>query len=1351
PDTPGAPGGPGAHAAFVHVRESLKVKRGQWAYLQPQHLHFLVPQQKDSCKLEVVLNEPITQRVGELMPQVFDCSYLSEEVKYVHNGCPLLKKDEVKLRLYWFTETNTYTEVISLHVDIVEADCSVIRLGPKALSVPHFYGVSNAIDGDVVSFHYERRPSVECSVHLNTHGSQLPAHGQVVTGEPEVVLKRGDEPESFIHLPRAKCSSDDCLKGLKMVTFTKVSCDDFLMMGLRYHHTEPPSPNVDYITISLHLKDTKSGTIYQTEGAWVPVQIMGAIPNQPPRPSFSSMFLLEVDQFILTPLSTATLDADDEENPKELLVFNITRPPMEGFITHLSDHTHPITSFTWTDLNHMLIGYQPPNSSHDQRHSYQAELEVHDLFFEKSSKITVHMSVRNSDTHAPRVSWNMGLSLLEGQSRPITWEQLQVVDDDNLNAVRIIIIDGLHHGHITVKEGRSFMFSISDITAGLVCYHHDDSDSTKDFVIFRITDGRHQTRHKFPIKILPKDDSPPFLITNMLLEVPEGSTALLRGSILQASDMDSSDDYVMFNITRPPRAGHLIKVPGPGLMGYSITSFQQRELSHSTIYYQHHHNQALEDSFEVVLSDSHQPPNLSQPQVVMVHIEPVPDQPPVEVSTSSRCIIVKETDVVHITRKHLHFIDKHSVDSELTYNVTTPPFFTSHTRSVCRHDAGRLFLVDSVPTLTKDPSTAALMIFTQHAVNFLKVAYMPPVLDIGPHPQEVQLVLSVTNQHGQSVTGLCLNITVLPVDNQPPQVVFQPLSVDEGGATWIDWDHLLLSDVDSVEHALRVELRGEPRHGAVWLGGLTLKVGQTFTVQDLRVPNIRYIHDGSETTDDSIELSTNDGTNAVHFILPVKVFPVNDEVPVLAAGLKPVLTCPEGQEVVISPDYVYATDADSEEDELVFLIARQPNHGTVLRHGLEVDRFVQGDVRAGIISYRHTGEEVGLSLSYDIVTLVISDEDCCGDVELRRNLPVYDLHITVVPVDNQTPEIATGDVFKVDEGGVALITASHLKALDSDTEWENLTISVTSTPQYGYVENVLPFPGSEKSNVGQSITTFSYQDVMEGNIRYVQSRHQGLEPTADHFLLRVSDGKHSSTQVPFYVIIVPSNDETPRFTANNVTVLEGERVQLDSSVFYADDDDVPEDVLLLSVIEPPQHGTIVITENNSSISDGLHFTMTDLDNGLMLTYTHDDSEMMKDIFTVQLTDGKHTVIRYVGITVENDGVDVDVGETRLISSLSLFARDVDTLSSQIYYVLETLPRHGRLEVKEGDEWVNLSSGTNVTQEAVNMNHVRYVHTNRLTSEKKDVFVFHLNDGVNRSPSQYFTMSLKDVGEGRCLL
>lgn len=67
------------------------------------------------------------------------------------------------------------------------------------------------------------------------------------------------------------------------------------------------------------------------------------------------------------------------------------------------------------------------------------------------------------------------------------------------------------------------------------------------------------------------------------------------------------------------------------------------------------------------------------------------------------------------------------------------------------------------------------------------------------------------------------------------------------------------------------------------------------------------------------------------------------------------------------------------------------------------------------------------------------------------------------------PFLFVGDIFIVDEGGSASITASHLKASDVDTVLDQLVVSLISPPHFGYIENVLPSPGFEKSNTGISI------------------------------------------------------------------------------------------------------------------------------------------------------------------------------------------------------------------------------------------------------------------------------------------
>lgn len=103
------------------------------------------------------------------------------------------------------------------------------------------------------------------------------------------------------------------------------------------------------------------------------------------------------------------------------------------------------------------------------------------------------------------------------------------------------------------------MFRVRDLKEGVVVYHHSDSDSTRDHIVLRISDGRHSVRHKFPINILPKDDSPPFLINNVAVEVQEGGAVRLEEYMLLAADLDSSDDYILYQTTSGPRAGQLVK------------------------------------------------------------------------------------------------------------------------------------------------------------------------------------------------------------------------------------------------------------------------------------------------------------------------------------------------------------------------------------------------------------------------------------------------------------------------------------------------------------------------------------------------------------------------------------------------------------------------------------------------------------------------------------------------------------------------------------------------------------------------------------------------------------------------
>ncbi|XP_042338073.1 FRAS1-related extracellular matrix protein 1-like, partial [Plectropomus leopardus] len=558
------------------------------------------------------------------------------------------------------------------------------------------------------------------------------------------------------------------------------------------------------------------------------------------------------------------------------------------------------------------------------------------------------------------------------------------------------------------------MFRVRDLRDGAVVYHHSDSDTTRDHIVFRISDGRHSIRHKFPINILPKDDSPPFLINNVALEVQEGAAVRLEEYTLLASDLDSSDDYILYQLVSSPKAGRLLRKTAAHEDGDPVDSFLQRDLVQGQIYYQHSGEELFEDSFDFTLSDSHQPPNLSQTYTVVVHVFPVKDQLPVEVSGSVRSLTVKETEVVYITQAQLHFTDREDPDTDLSYVVTQPCFSPLHPGLM---DAGRLFYTDSAGAMKRDHMVPVLKAFTQHAVNHMKVAFMPPVEDIGPEPLFVQFVFSVSDHHGGAVSGLLFNITVTPVDDQRPEAFTNLLRVEEGGGAFVTEEHLLVRDQDSRDEALRVEVQRTTRHGRLELQGRTLLQGDGFTLQDLRGLRLRYIHDDSETSEDAVALKVTDGLNSADVVLHVQVLPMNDEPPQLGGGLRGELSCEEGGRVQVTVDYLSATDRDSDDSRLTYMLARSPGRGELQRAGLSVDKFSQQDLLQGHIYYIHTGGEIGAEPAFDTVTLIISDgeaggsEGCChGDappppVPLHGTLPVYDLNITILPVNNKVPAV----------------------------------------------------------------------------------------------------------------------------------------------------------------------------------------------------------------------------------------------------------------------------------------------------------------------------------------------------------
>lgn len=1313
----------------LREQRALLVKRGRTEYLTREHIA-LPPPSDFPCKVEVVYNDPVSQRVGHLEPATFDCDFPPNSVWYTHSGSPLLREDDVKLMVHHFTKTDTISRTVIVKVRIEFSPYDVVigdnRLDP--LEVGKFYGLSNRIDTNVLRFRYNYDAGAACNVHYDRQKSHLPQLGKIIDGQGENTLDSFD-----------------------------FDCRDFLTAGLQYKHLNAPTPETDYLPLEVEVFDPVQSDSPIKENVYLPITIRGAFPNLPPKASFTSSFMMDADEFILTTVEPSVMAARDEETPDELLVFNMSRPlgHNEGFFVNVKDHTRPITSFLQEDLVNLNIAYMPPPISFSRRKDILVEFVVYDSEFEPSQPITLHVAVRPSSTTAPRVAVNAGLTIVEGLYRPITPGLFRIADSDNLDKVKVHVRGGLHHGRLELRGRPAVVFTPSDIDAGDVIYHHDDSDDASDHIMFYVTDGSHSTRVRFPITVLPKDDSAPYLVNNLGLEVTEGGYVQITSHMLSAHDRDSDDDGIVFVLKRAPSAGELVRRFRPLTLGYPIVKFSQLEISRGHVYYHHLGGEIFSDSFSFVLRDGHRPTNRSPAYTTRVTIAAVHDMPPSPVRGTGRRVNVRETDVIVLTNDHLRYTDIESDDADLVYTISSQPFFLKSSITI---DAGRIVSTDGLTT--KNASVPALHTFTQRQVNYGKVAYMPPSEDIGPLRRYVQFGFSVSDGTGNKVLAQTFDITLLPVDNLPPTLSASMLRVLEGGGVKVTSNDVSAVDPDTEQEALTFAVEKRPGYGRLLLRERPLKTGDQFRLADLTSGNIRYVHGGAEKREDSFGLSVSDGERSASTSVSVRVALVDDERPVPLRQRRGRAEVDEGGSVVLTSANMAATDNDTNDADLVFSIVQSPQFGDIEVRGEQTTHFRQRDLWAKVVTYRHKDGEIGTKAKRDMVTFSVTDDIAAPISEGS----VLGLNITVRPVDNAAPRVLPGGPLFVKEAGKAAITTEVLTAHDVDTSDNELVFVISKQPRWGFIENTTPDRGSERSNAGTPVDSFKLTDLFGGRVNYVQRNSSGVEPQQDHFDAYVTDPKQRSVlEKTVDVIIVPQNDELPRFELAHLTVEEGSEKVLGPRMISISDGDVPKDDLVLSVAMAPSHGQLAVLKHvpasRGPVEEPLtELTVDDLRHNSYIVYRHDGSEQHEDSFALQVSDGLHVVRKtaVVRVLAHNDEVprlvknrvlQADHGDSATISTRVLKATDADDADNKLYFVVQRTPEKGSVERRDTKTttWRRLVAGNNFTQDDVDSNRVRYVHTRLRSAAKTDTFSFRLTDGTNvGADTALFRISITNV-------
>ncbi len=216
----------------------------------------------------------------------------------------------------------------------------------------------------------------------------------------------------------------------------------------------------------------------------------------------------------------------------------------------------------------------------------------------------------------------------------------------------------------------------------------------------------------------------------------------------------------------------------------------------------------------------------------------------------------------------------------------------------------------------------------------------------------------------------------------------------------------------------------------------------------------------------------------------------------------------QGSAKIIDNTIISATDADTDDSTIVYIITQAPHNGVVQETSQNLNEstswFTEGDLDNSKIRYVHDGSATTTD------SFKVKAHDIYGNEtdEITLNITIQE--------DNEAPIIVTNNKISVDNNRYKIISDQDLFASDVDTYNDSIIFTVASPPSSGRFEL--------DTNPGVAINEFSQQDIIDGYVKYV---HNGNDATTDTCTINVRDGagnQSSNAIVNIEIILVHMTD-----------------------------------------------------------------------------------------------------------------------------------------------------------------------------------------------------------------------------------
>ncbi|XP_033328605.2 chondroitin sulfate proteoglycan 4-like protein [Megalopta genalis] len=562
-----------------------------------------------------------------------------------------------------------------------------------------------------------------------------------------------------------------------------------------------------------------------------------------------------------------------------------------------------------------------------------------------------------------------------------------------------------------------------------------------------------------------------------------------------------------------------------------------------------------------------------------------------------------------------------------------------------------------------------------------------------------------------------------------------PLLVSEGEHVPVTSDNIaMVLDIAKYgveEDGVIFTLVTPPTYGNLALDLLTTRTEHSFTLQDINRDKIQYMHDGSETTEDSMILEVTLVAGAgytlpgylqgrLRFPLHVNVTPVNDP-PLLEISTAKVLRLAQGTRKILTKELVWAIDADTPSDMLVYTVLRtDADAGYVERvtyPSRPIDTFTQAELMQGLIAYVHRGNaKPNAKLDLQVSDGIESSKPASLRVA-AHSLDIKLMHNTGLVVVHRS---------------FSYLTPANLSfTTNSDDNTIDIRYDIVSPPQFGTIQKLKDVSGS-----WTNVNYFTSRDVELHTVRYL---HNEGSPNQDELKFQASVREvRAHHTYDFKIMFIDLELKEMKRVSINFTnvadvVVTGQNLRYQTNPLLTSSSKIA-----FTVTTGPRYGNLLLSNEKLGVGDA--FTQEDIDSARLVyrLFKRAHSTILDEIgFKVsapQCIDlhGSLKLRHYLSKSMKPlDSVEtlrVDEGSRVNVRIHRINAKDYGVTS--LTYNMTMPPRHGWLTVVNNSRSHSRNNTFYFTSEELASQRVYYVHDDSETREDSFQYVAIAADPVD---------------------